>query len=44
MKLYIEFIKDSQRYYREYIQKLNAKYGAIPELEQIAQSARTDRK
>jgi len=39
MKEYLEFLKDSQRFYREYIQKLNATYGAIPELQQIAQLA-----
>jgi hypothetical protein len=37
MKVYLEFLKDSQRFYREYIQQLNARYGAIPELQQIAQ-------
>lgn len=43
IKLYLEFLKDSQRFYRNYIQRLNATYGAIPELEQIAQQASNGR-
>lgn len=43
IKLYLEFIKDSQRYYRDYIQKLNAKFGGIQDLERIARQVRSDR-
>jgi len=35
MKQYLDFLKDSQRFYREFIQKLNAIHGPIPELQQI---------
>ncbi|KAH0388917.1 hypothetical protein KCU92_g637, partial [Aureobasidium melanogenum] len=41
-KLYLEFLKDSQRYYRDYIQKLNARFGGIKELERIARQVRSD--
>jgi hypothetical protein len=44
IKLYLEFLKDSQRYYRDYIQKLNARFGGIQDLERIARQVRSDRK
>jgi hypothetical protein len=43
IKLYLEFLKDSQRYYRDYIQKLNARFGGIQDLERIARQVRSDR-
>lgn len=39
MKQYLEFLKDSQRFYREMIQGLNSNFGPIPELQQIARQA-----
>ncbi|KAI4720540.1 hypothetical protein E4T48_03257 [Aureobasidium sp. EXF-10727] len=42
IKLYLEFLKDSQRYYRDYIQKLNARFGGIRDLERIARQVRSD--
>jgi len=42
IKLYLEFLKDSQRYYRDYIQKLNARFGGIQDLERIARQVRSD--
>lgn len=44
MKLYLEFLKNSQRFYREYIQRLNARFGGLPELERIAQLVKADGK
>lgn len=38
IKQYLEFLKSSQRFYREYISTLNARFGGLPELEQIAQN------
>lgn len=35
-KVYLKFLKDSQRFYREYIQNLNARFGGIAELQRIA--------
>ncbi|THX01439.1 hypothetical protein D6D13_08934 [Aureobasidium pullulans] len=42
IKLYLEFLKDSQRFYRDYIQKLNARFGGIHDLERIARQVRSD--
>ncbi|CAD0039861.1 unnamed protein product [Aureobasidium pullulans] len=39
IKLYLEFLKDSQRFYRDYIQKLNARFGGIHDLERIARQS-----
>ncbi|KAF2148387.1 hypothetical protein K461DRAFT_297810 [Myriangium duriaei CBS 260.36] len=36
IKTYLEFLKDGQRWYRTFIANLNQRYGAIPELKQIA--------
>ena len=36
MKLYLEFIKSSQRFYRSYIQKLAVNFGGIHEVEAVA--------
>ena len=41
-KLYLNFIKNSERFYREYIYTLKMKYGGIPELEAIAQKVKAD--
>jgi len=43
IKLYLEFLKDSQRHYRDYIQKLNARFGGIQDLERIARQVRSAR-
>ncbi|KAI5246835.1 hypothetical protein E4T43_02341 [Aureobasidium subglaciale] len=42
IKTYLEFLKDSQRFYRDYIQKLNARFGGIQDLERIARRVRSD--
>ena len=42
IKLYLQFIKDSQRFYREYIHQLSQSFGGIPELEAIAQQVKND--
>ncbi|KAI5209481.1 hypothetical protein E4T39_00778 [Aureobasidium subglaciale] len=42
IKIYLEFLKDSQRFYRDYIQKLNARFGGIQDLERIARRVRSD--
>lgn len=36
IKTYLAFLKHSQRFYREHVQKLNASYGPFPELQHIA--------
>lgn len=41
-KRFLEFIKTSQKYYREYIQELASTFGGIPELEAIAQRVSTE--
>ncbi|GAB7353219.1 hypothetical protein MBLNU459_g3739t1 [Dothideomycetes sp. NU459] len=41
-KLYLDFLKASQRFYREHIQTLNSRYGAITELERISRQAKLD--
>ena len=41
-KLYLNFIKDSERFYREYIYTLSTTLGGIPELEAIAQRLKPD--
>lgn len=43
-KLYLEFLKESQRFYREYIQKLNVRFGAVAELQRIAGQLKSERK
>ncbi|MCJ1371632.1 hypothetical protein MMC20_002851 [Loxospora ochrophaea] len=35
-KRYLDFIKSSQRFYRNYVQKLATRFGGIPELEAVA--------
>jgi hypothetical protein len=42
IKLYLTFLKDSQKFYRRYIHKLNSIVGGIPELEAIAHEERND--
>ncbi|OAL35497.1 hypothetical protein AYO20_05116 [Fonsecaea nubica] len=41
-KLYLEFIKSSQRFYREYIQRLASTFKEIPEIREIAQGMKLD--
>ena len=41
-KRYLDFIKASQRFYREYIQKLASTFGGIPQLDAIAHSLKVD--
>jgi len=41
-KVYLEFLKDSQRFYRDHIQKLNARFGGISELERVARQVKSD--
>ncbi|KAI9721501.1 MAG: hypothetical protein M1812_002263 [Candelaria pacifica] len=36
IKIYLEFIKSSQRFYRGYIQRLASHFGGIPEIEKVA--------
>lgn len=36
VKLYSQFIKDSQRFYRQYVHDLNDAFGGIPELQAVA--------
>ena len=36
LKIYLTFIKASQRFYRAYITRLASTFGGIPELEEIA--------
>ncbi|KAK4997741.1 hypothetical protein LTR66_002906 [Elasticomyces elasticus] len=42
MKSYLGFLKNSQRFYREHIQKLNAAFGGIPALEAAAHQVKAD--
>jgi hypothetical protein len=42
IKLYLLFLKDSQRFYREYIRKLSNSFGGIPELESVAHQVKSD--
>lgn len=42
VKLYLQFLKDSQRFYREYIHKLSITFGGIPELESVAHQVKSD--
>jgi hypothetical protein len=37
-KAYLEFIKSSQRFYRQYVLHLDARFNGIPELRKVAQS------
>ncbi|OQV05809.1 Est1 DNA/RNA binding domain-containing protein [Cladophialophora immunda] len=41
-KLYLEFIKSSQRFYREYIQRLASNYKDISEILEVAQGMKLD--
>jgi hypothetical protein len=41
-KLYLQFLKDSLRFYREYIHKLSITFGGIPELEAVAHQVKID--
>ena len=42
MKYFLQFLKDSQRFYREYIHKLSIAFGGIPELEAVAHQVKSD--
>lgn len=42
IKIYLKFLKDSLRFYRDYIYKLNATFGGIPELEAVAHQVKND--
>ncbi|KAK3725505.1 hypothetical protein LTR37_000475 [Vermiconidia calcicola] len=42
IRIYLQFLKDSQRHYREYIYKLNTTFGGIPELEAVAHQVKND--
>lgn len=42
VKLYLQWIKQSQRFYREYIRRLRDEFGGIPELEAVAQRVNLD--
>ena len=41
-KSYLQFIKTSQRFYRQYILNLDAQFDGIPELRQIARKWKDD--
>ena len=41
-KRYLDFIKESQRFYRVYIKKLASSFGGVPQLDAIAYSLRLD--
>ncbi|KAI4194899.1 MAG: hypothetical protein LQ346_003590 [Caloplaca aetnensis] len=42
-KVYLDFVKASQRFYRGYLQNLASQYGRIPELEAVAHRFSPDR-
>ena len=42
IKLYLQFIKESQRYYRGYIHQLSSTFGGIPELQTVAHQVKDD--
>ena len=42
IKFYLTFIKDSQRFYHDYIAELNGWFGGIPELETVAHQLKGD--
>ena len=42
VKHYLDFIKSSQRFYRNYIQKLASRFGGIRELDAVAQKFNSD--
>jgi hypothetical protein len=42
MKLYLQFIKESQLFYRQYIHRLNTTFGGIPELEAVAHEVKNE--
>lgn len=41
-KIYLHFIKASQRFYRQYILNLDAQFDGLPELRKIAQKWKDD--
>lgn len=41
-KLFLQFVKQGERYYRDYVRHLNTACGGIPELESIAWLEKTD--
>ena len=41
IKLYLQFLKASERFYRGYIHNLSATFGGIPELEAVAQQVKS---
>ena len=41
-KIYLQFLKDSLRFYREYVHKLDITFGGIPELEAVAHQVKSD--
>ncbi|KAK5130494.1 hypothetical protein LTR08_001974 [Meristemomyces frigidus] len=41
LKLYLQFLKASERFYRGYIHNLSATFGGIPELEAVAQQVKS---
>ena len=42
IKYYLQFLKDGQRFYREYTYKLSITFGGIPELEAVAHQVKSD--
>ncbi|KAK5122608.1 hypothetical protein LTR85_003871 [Meristemomyces frigidus] len=42
IKLYLHFLKGSERFYRGYIHNFSARYGGIPELEAVAQRVKSN--
>lgn len=43
-KHYLVFIKTSQKYYRDYVQRLASHFGGMPELEKVARRFNFDSK
>lgn len=41
-KQYLEFIKASQRFYRQFVLRLDRTYGGVPELRDIARTWKSD--
>lgn len=41
IKLYLEFLKSSERFYRDYVHNLNTRFGGIAELEEVAHLFKT---
>ncbi|KAK4545265.1 hypothetical protein LTR36_003445 [Oleoguttula mirabilis] len=42
IKLYLHFLKGSERFYRGYIHNLSTRFGGIPELEAVAQKVKSN--